>query len=207
VSNLLDLRLPRARSASAFVDVVWSRIGTRHCLRSLVVAGLKTRVRQFSNVPRTSRRHRPILRSVKNVGVVLLLMLVLQASPAAEGARDMPRFAGCKSFFSPPVQGVVRPRSIVLACGDGNFYLTGITWSRWGMQEALGIGVGHQNDCLPDCARGRFHSYRVALELDRALQCGVAKLPQFTRAFWAFRAAKPDGVARAGSETFRCRRS
>jgi hypothetical protein len=48
VSNLLDLRFPRARYASAFVDVVRSWIGTRHYLRSLVVAGLKTRMHECS---------------------------------------------------------------------------------------------------------------------------------------------------------------
>jgi hypothetical protein len=146
---------------------------------------------------------------VKNVGVVLLLVLfALQAIPSAVGARDLlAHFAGCKSFFSRTVPGAVRPRSIVLACGDGNFYLTRIAWTRWGTREALGVGVGDQNDCLPDCARGRFLSYRVAVQLDRALDCGPAKLPQFTRALWVFTAAKPVGVSRSGSETFRCRRN
>jgi hypothetical protein len=144
--------------------------------------------------------------AVKNVGVGLLVLLALQSVPPAVGAQDPPHFAGCKSFFSRTVPGAVRPRSIIFACGDGNFYVTGITWSRWGMREALGIGVGHQNDCLPDCARGRFRSYRVAIQLDRALECGHAKLPQFTHALWAFTAAKPAGVLRSGSETFRCHR-
>jgi hypothetical protein len=126
--------------------------------------------------------------------------------PAATGAQVLPRFAGCKSFFARSAPGIVRPRSIMLACGDGNFYLTRIAWSRWTMREARGVGVGHQNDCVPDCARGRFHSYRVALRLDRVMECGVPKVAQFTRAFWAFRASKPIGVARSGSQTFRCRK-
>jgi len=156
---------------------------------------------------RTRRYGRPILRAVKNVGVrLLLVLLALQVIPSAVGAHDLPHFAGCKSFFSPTVPGAVRPRSIVLACGDGNLYVTGIAWTRWAMQHALGVGVGHQNDCLPDCARGHFHNYPVALQLNRALECGAAKLPQFTQALWAFTAAKPVGVSRSGSETFRCRR-
>jgi hypothetical protein len=61
VSNLVDLRFPRARNASAFVDVVWSWIGTRHYLRSLVVAGLKTRMGQRSAAsPARGAGRRPV---------------------------------------------------------------------------------------------------------------------------------------------------
>jgi len=135
-----------------------------------------------------------------------LTLLALQAAPAAVGAQELPRFSGCKSFFSRSDPGAVRPRSIMLACGDGNFYLTRITWTFWGMRRALGIGVGHQNDCLPDCARGHFHTYRVAVGLDRAMECAAQKVAQFTRASWAFTAAKPRTVARSGTESFRCRK-
>jgi hypothetical protein len=94
----------------------------------------------------------------------------------------------------------------MLACGDGNFYLTRIAWTRWEMREALGIGLGHQNDCVPDCARGQFHSYRVAVKLDRAMtRCGTRKVTQFTRVSWRFTNRKPRAVARSGSEGFRCR--
>ncbi len=97
----------------------------------------------------------------RGAAITASLVLVALWMPIASGqplarvagvAQGLPRFGGCKTFFSRTVQGAVRPRSIVLACGDGNFYLTGIAWSRWGMREALGVGVGHQNNCLPDCA-------------------------------------------------------
>jgi hypothetical protein len=124
----------------------------------------------------------------------------------AAGAQRLPRFAGCKTFFSRSVSGAVRPGSIMLACGDGNFYLTRIAWTRWGMRQALGIGVGHQNDCVPDCASGHFHTYRVAVKLDRAMMnCATQKLAQFTRASWRFTGSKPRAVPRSGSESFRCR--
>jgi hypothetical protein len=148
----------------------------------------------------------PILRSVRFVVAVVLVMLSLQAMPAAAGAQKLPRFAGCKSYFARSAPGTVRPRSIVLACGDGNLYVTRIEWSRWTMREARGVGVGHQNDCVPDCARGHFHRYRVALRLYRVRDCGAPKVAQFTRAFWAFTASKPVGVSRSGVEIFRCRK-
>jgi hypothetical protein len=94
----------------------------------------------------------------------------------------------------------------MLACGDGGFYISRIAWTRWGMRQAVGIGVGHQNDCVPDCARGHFHTYRVTVRLDRAkVNCGTQKLAQLTRAAWTFTGQKPPGVRRSGSESFRCR--
>lgn len=77
-----------------------------------------------------------------------------------------------------------------------------------GMRETLGVGVGlgHQNDCVPDCASGDFHTYRVEIKLDRAMMnCGTQRVTQFIRASWTFRARKPPAVARSGSERFRCR--
>src|SRR5207245_7757537 len=91
---------------------------------------------QFANVPRTGpQSSAPILSSVRIFIAVLLMVLCPQAMPAAAGAQKLPRFAGCKSFFARSAHGTVRPRSIVLACGDGNFYVTRIAWSRWMMRE------------------------------------------------------------------------
>jgi hypothetical protein len=131
-------------------------------------------------------------------------MPIASAQPLAR-VTALPRFGGCKTFFSRSVSGLVRPRSIMLACGDGNFYLTRIAWTRWGIRQALGNGVGHQNDCVPDCAGGRFHTYRVSVRLDNAMMnCGAQKVAQFTRASYIFIGEKPRQVARSGSESFRC---
>jgi hypothetical protein len=152
------------------------------------------------------RRAAPITASLALIALGTPLASAQPSAPAAAGAQRLPRFAGCKSFFSRSVSGVVRPRSIMLACGDGNFYLTRVAWARWGMRHALGIGVGHQNDCVPDCASGHFHTYRVAVRLDRAMMnCATQNLAQFTRASWTFTGEKPRAVVRSGSESFRCR--
>ena len=125
------------------------------------------------------------------------------ASPAAP-AGGVPGFTGCRSFVSRSAVAVVRPRSIVIACADANFYATGLKWTRWDMRGAEATGVGHENDCTPYCAAGHFHTYRLAVRLDRVARCGSRKELQFTRVTWTFPGAKPPGAQRRDSESFRC---
>jgi hypothetical protein len=109
-------------------------------------------------------------------------------------ARSLPSFAGC--FASRPK---IRPPSILVACGDGNFFIARIKWVSWTASIASGAGVGHQNDCAPDCARGHFHLYRVSLRLYRPEHCADGRT-EFTRFRWSFVGAKPPNVLRAGIE-------
>jgi hypothetical protein len=138
------------------------------------------------------------------------LLLILLSCAAAVGvsgtgsAASVPGFTGCRSFVSRSAVAVVRPRSILIACGDGNFYATGLTWTRWDARRAEGTGVGHLNDCKPYCAAGHFHIYRIAMQLDAVARCGSRKEPQFTRLTWTFPGAKPLAVPHRGSATFRC---
>jgi len=53
----------------------------------------------------------------------------------------------------------VRPKSFMLTCADGNDYLTGLAWTNWTPALATATGKQMENDCVPNCARGRFHSY------------------------------------------------
>jgi hypothetical protein len=50
--------------------------------------------------------------------------------------------------------GVFEPSSYMLACGDGNAGLSGLTWSSWTATGASGSGEYGVNDCTPDCAHG-----------------------------------------------------
>jgi hypothetical protein len=97
----------------------------------------------------------------------------------------------------------VRPSEVVFACGDGNFYATGLHWSRWSRADADAAGTGHQNDCTPSCAAGRFHTYPLTVRLSRPVTC-VRGRREFSRLAWRFTAAKPAGVPRAGAETLPC---
>jgi len=60
-------------------------------------------------------------------------------------------------------QPQVRPAKWVLACGDGNAYLTGLHWVRWSSSVGVARGTEHLNDCVPDCARGTFHATPAVL--------------------------------------------
>ena len=130
------------------------------------------------------------------------LLAAALAAAFASPASQTPRFVGCASFTSATAKGAVRPASIVVACGDGNFYLDRLVWSAWGT-VARGAGIAHQNDCTPYCAAGHFHAYRATVRLDRAKMC--AGRPELTRIAWTFVGAKPAHAARSDSETFRCR--
>jgi hypothetical protein len=74
----------------------------------------------------------------------------------------------------------IRPASIVVACGDGNFFIRNIKWSSWTQLSAAGTGIGHANDCNPYCAAGHFHRYPVALRLQRPEGC-TKRRDLFTR--------------------------
>jgi hypothetical protein len=141
---------------------------------------------------------------MRGLSAAVVAATLVAAASTASGSAQLPGFVGCRSFFSRSAVAVVRPRSIILACGDGNFYATGLSWSSWGDHVADGAGVGHENDCSPNCAAGHFHLYRLGLHLSGVGICGARREPQFTRVAWRFVGPKPAGVARSGTESFRC---
>jgi hypothetical protein len=61
--------------------------------------------------------------------------------------------------------GVTEPPSYVLACGDGNGGLSGMTWSSWTSSGATGTGEYYENTCDPDCASGTFDDTPVTVVL------------------------------------------
>jgi len=130
---------------------------------------------------------------------MVLLVAVALLTPAGLDARSssVPVFTGCTGKTH------VRPRAIVIACGDGNFFLTGLSWTRWTAHGAAANGTGHLNDCTPDCARGHFHRYRVAVRLFRPITC-ASKQRRFTRLSYRFVGRKPPGVVPSGTERFPC---
>jgi hypothetical protein len=55
----------------------------------------------------------------------------------------------------------LRPRTVVVACGDGYASLIGLRWRRWGFAEATATGTARLNDCIPYCARGTYRLVRA----------------------------------------------
>jgi hypothetical protein len=141
-------------------------------------------------------RHRAVLSAA-------LVVLALAATAAATAAGSAtPGFYGCRVYTVKHPAAVVRPRSIVVACGDGNFYLTGIHWASWTAAKATGTGTGHQNDCTPNCAAGHFHAYPARLTLTKPRSCDGHKV--FTTLEWRFTRTTPKGIALSGATTFNC---
>jgi len=129
--------------------------------------------------------------------VTLFVGASLAATAASGAVARVPVFGGCTSKVR------VRPHSVDFACADGNFYATGLRWTRWDAREASATGLGQQNDCTPDCASGHFHAYPLAVRLSGPLVC--AGTDEFSRVAWRFVRSRPPGVRRTGGETFSCR--
>jgi len=136
--------------------------------------------------------------------VLLTVLLAAVLAAAALAAAAPPRHAGCASFLSAKPPTAVRPAVIVIACGDGNFYVDTLRWSSWGARSATATGLGHLNDCTPYCAAGKFHTYRLSIRLDRRALCGAGRVAELTRVTWRFTGARPSGTGQTGSERFRC---
>jgi hypothetical protein len=117
------------------------------------------------------------------------------APQALSGQSRVPRFVDCGAG-----RPEVRPEYILVACGDGNFYLTRLKWSRWTATGASARGTGHQNDCTPSCADGHLHTYGVAINLSRPRICAKHIL-EFTRFSWLFVGRKPPQARRGGTAT------
>jgi hypothetical protein len=94
--------------------------------------------------------------------VLAALLTVAISTPiavAAVGAgASVPRAATQPSIVPCVGHAVARPASFTLACGDGNWYLTGLSWVRWSSSVGIARGVDHLNDCTPYCAAGTFHT-------------------------------------------------
>ncbi|MBH1938013.1 hypothetical protein I5Q34_27710 [Streptomyces sp. AV19] len=93
----------------------------------------------------------------------------------------------------------VAPREYLLACGDGNNGLRTLRWSDWKTDIAHGVGRQVANDCVPDCARGRFHTFRVRVEVYRPVP-RAGKAPYFSRLKVIYPGQRPPGSG--PSETY-----
>lgn len=85
----------------------------------------------------------------------------LPSSPSAAAAGRRIVLVDCAGH------GLVRPRTFVLACADGNDYLARLRWARWGA-TSRGRGNDWVNSCVPDCVQGKFHRYPVRVRAWRA---------------------------------------
>lgn len=69
-------------------------------------------------------------------------------------APAMPAFDEC-GFTSSSVKRLVRPKSVIIACGDANTRLDNLKWSSWGTATAAATGQDTWNTCVPYCAASK----------------------------------------------------
>jgi hypothetical protein len=100
--------------------------------------------------------------------LVVASALVLAPLPIAASASSMLAPSVVPNCVGKPT---VRPTEVVLACADAGLGVRAIHWLGWGQKSAAGLGTAFANDCTPDCAAGRFHSYRAVLILSGTQRC------------------------------------
>jgi hypothetical protein len=79
------------------------------------------------------------------------------------------------------IHGQYKPKKIIIACGDGSEYLTGLKWSSWSSTKASGTGTVKLNNCKPSCVAGHFISYPAKVALTRVEHCSAAPKTRFSR--------------------------
>jgi hypothetical protein len=69
------------------------------------------------------------------------------------------------------VKATSRPKTLTLACADGNTVLSGLRWSSFGGASAQATGTLETNTCAPNCASGKFVRYQVAVKANDPRTC------------------------------------
>jgi hypothetical protein len=122
----------------------------------------------------------------------------LLAGPALTSAKTNVYYPGCAGGGAPEI----KPRSVIIACGDGNFQLAKMKWSSWGSSKAVGAGTAKVNTCTPNCAEGKFKSYKVDVTLTKPKSCNGIKI--WTRLSVDFKSTKPSGFKDPDKEKLIC---
>ena len=129
---------------------------------------------------------------------------VLLLAVAAAALLAIPASSATKVLFPANCgKPTYKPKSIVVACGDANNQITGITWETYGTDVASGKGTAKVNDCKPNCASGKTKSYKAAVSLTKPKNCGNGVI-QFTKLVETFPSTRPAGLGKNLSESFPC---
>jgi predicted secreted protein len=100
---------------------------------------------------------------------LLLASLTLVAAIVAFGA--IAAFAASPLKINNCVKASSRPKSLTLACGDGNTVLKGLEWSSFGGATAQAKGTFVINLCEPNCADGKAASFPVTVKASDPRKC------------------------------------
>jgi hypothetical protein len=91
--------------------------------------------------------------------------LTLSGPARAATAPPAPVPARTVVFDCPGQHALVRPKTFILACADGNALFVKLAWTSWTPGLASAKGTLVLNDCTPFCAAGHFHRYPAVVVL------------------------------------------
>lgn len=97
--------------------------------------------------------------------LTLAALLVVLAAAGAAVAKPPPKFAA--DCLHPSV----KPKAIVLACGDGTASFAVARWSSWTKKSATAVGTASIDDCNPSCVAGHTSDYLARVVLDKPKLC------------------------------------
>lgn len=112
------------------------------------------------------KRPRAVTLLALTIAVLAATGLALGLTVPAHAAPPRPALYPVRAVvFDCAGKTVVKPKTFVLACADGNAYFKNLSWTSWTPGLASARGTYVQNDCTPYCAAGHFHSYPAVVVL------------------------------------------
>jgi hypothetical protein len=129
----------------------------------------------------------------------IALAASLPATAATAPHHGRSSWAGAVVLVNCQRRGVVLPSSYILACADGNDFLTGMSWVSW-RTVAYGSGVEVAKSCVPNCSASRFKRFPVLITLWRAKRRGHSGQFKFTRLTVIYTGRRPLKFNRHGKK-------
>jgi hypothetical protein len=132
------------------------------------------------------------------IRLVAVALLAAMAWAVAAHAAPLRTASTSKRYLtSDCVRPHFRPHRIILACGDGNFYINHISWDDWDGKVSHGKGTARQNDCDPSCAGGQFHSYPAKVRASKVRDCQGKRT--YMRLRWTYTGSRPSGAPKSSA--------
>ena len=131
--------------------------------------------------------------------IALAASLPATATAATRPHHGRSSWAGAVVLVNCQRRGVVLPSSFILACADGNDFLTGMRWVSW-RNVAYGSGVEMAKSCVPSCSASRFKRFPVLITLWRAKRRGHSEQFKFTRLTVIYTGRRPLKFNRHGKK-------
>jgi hypothetical protein len=145
-------------------------------------------------IPQRSRR--PGTRAAAALATSAVAFCALAGTPGSlAGASALGKDAAATKVYiaaSACTGRSYKPRTVVLACADGNLFASGLRYTSYGSRQASAEGLMHLNDCTPNCAQGRFRTRPGSVRFSAAVRCADGHR-YFTRARYKF--GKRSGTA------------